>query len=74
MVEYANDALDVLLEEVTAGKPRLINIGYHLHIAGRPARFPAFEKVLALLTAPGDQVWVARRIDIANAWRAATRP
>ena len=59
--------------EAKQGKPRLLNIGYHLRIAGRPARFPAFEKVLARLAELGDQVWVARRIDIAQAWRAATR-
>jgi hypothetical protein len=59
--------------EAKQGKPRLLNIGYHLRIAGRPARFPAFEKVLAQLAELGDQVWVARRIDIAKAWRAATR-
>jgi len=59
--------------EAKQGKPRLLNIGHHLRIAGRPARFPAFEKVLARLAGLGDQVWVARRIDIAKAWRAATR-
>jgi len=59
--------------EAKQGKPRLLNIGYHLRIAGRPARFPAFERVLARLAELGDQVWVARRIDIAKAWRAATR-
>jgi hypothetical protein len=72
MVEYVNDALNVLLAEAKQGKPRLLNIGYHLRIAGRPARFPAFEKVLARLAELGDQVWVARRMDIAKAWRAAT--
>ena len=66
-------ALDVLLEEAASGKPRLLNIGYHLRIVGRPARFPAFEKILARLAELGDQIWVARRIDIAKAWRAATR-
>jgi len=59
--------------EAKQGKPHLLNIGYHLRIAGRPARFPAFERVLARLAELGDQVWVARRIDIAKAWRAATR-
>jgi hypothetical protein len=73
MVEYVNDALEVLLAEAKQGKPRLLNIGYHLRIAGRPARFPAFDKVLARLADLGDQVWVARRMDIAEAWRAATR-
>jgi len=40
--------------EAKQGKPRLLNIGYHLRIAGRPARFPAFEKVLARLAELGD--------------------
>ncbi len=71
MVEYVNDALDVLLAEAAAGKPRLLNIGYHLRIAGRPARFAAFERVLARLRALGDQVWVARRDEIAAAWQQA---
>jgi hypothetical protein len=69
MVAYVNDALDVLLAEARQGKPRLLHIGYHLRIAGRPARCPAFEKVRAQLTEFGDQIWVARRMDIAKAWR-----
>ncbi|WP_198377178.1 polysaccharide deacetylase family protein [Roseomonas rubea] len=73
MVEYVGDALDVLLAEAEAGRPRLLNIGYHLRICGRPGRFPAFDRVLARLAALGDRVWVARRDEIAEAWAAATR-
>lgn len=72
MVDYVNDAIDVLLAEGDAGKPRLLNIGYHLRICGRPARFPAFDRVLARLASLGDRVWVARRDAIAAAWSAAT--
>ncbi|MCA3565514.1 MAG: polysaccharide deacetylase family protein [Methylocystis sp.] len=73
MVDYVSDALDVLLREAEAGKPRLLNIGYHLRICGRPARFPAFELVLAKLHALGDRVYVARRDRIAEAFLKAVR-
>ena len=70
MVEYVEDALGTLLAEAQAGRPRLLNIGYHLRICGRPGRFPAFDRVLARLASLGDRVWVARRSDIAAAWQA----
>lgn len=72
MVEYVEDALEVLLAEAEAGQPRLLNIGYHLRIVGRPARFPAFQRVLQKLAALGDRVWVARRDEIAAAFASAT--
>ncbi len=71
MVEYVRDALEVLLAEAEAGKPRLLNIGYHLRICGRPARFPAFDRVLAMLAGFGDRLWLARRGEIADAFVAA---
>jgi peptidoglycan/xylan/chitin deacetylase (PgdA/CDA1 family) len=71
MVEYVEDALEALLAEAARGQPRLLNIGYHLRIAGRPGRFAAFDGVLAKLAALGDRVWVARRDEIARAWVAA---
>jgi hypothetical protein len=71
MVDYVEDALETLLAEAARGAPRLLNIGYHLRICGRPGRFPVFERVLARLAALGDQVWVARRDAIARAWVAS---
>ncbi len=71
MIDYVQDALEVLLAEAESGRPRLLNIGYHLRICGRPGRFPAFERVLARLAALGDRVWIARRDEIAAAWGAA---
>lgn len=71
MIEYVTDALDVLLAEADRAGPRLLNIGYHLRICGRPGRFPAFEQVLARLASLGDRVYVARRDEIARAFALA---
>jgi peptidoglycan/xylan/chitin deacetylase (PgdA/CDA1 family) len=71
MVEYVDDALDTLLAEAARGLPRLLNVGFHLRICGRPARFPAFTRILDRL-ADRDDLWVASRIDIARAFLDAT--
>lgn len=74
MVGYVSDALDTLLDEAAVGHARLLNIGFHLRICGRPARFPAFEQVLTKLAALGDRVFVARRDVIARAFRDVVPP
>ena len=71
MVDYVTGALDVLEAEAEAGFPRLLNIGFHLRIVGRPARFPAFDRIMAELARRRDRIWIARRIDIAKAFREA---
>ena len=71
MVDYVTGALDVLEAEADAGFPRLLNIGFHLRIVGRPARFPAFDRIMAELARRRDRIWIARRIDIAKAFREA---
>jgi peptidoglycan/xylan/chitin deacetylase (PgdA/CDA1 family) len=74
MVDYVADALAVLLAEAERGRPRVLNIGYHLRIAGRPGRFRAFDGVLEQLAALGDRVWLARRGEIAEAFAAGVPP
>ncbi|MFN3614764.1 MAG: polysaccharide deacetylase, partial [Rubrimonas sp.] len=71
MVEYVADALDTLEAEAARGLPRLLNIGFHLRIVGRPGRFAAFEGVLAELARRRDRLWIARRADIALAFDRA---
>lgn len=71
MVDYVTDALDVLEAEARAGLPRLLNIGFHLRIVGRPGRFKAFDLILAELARRRDRLWIARRIDIAAAFAKA---
>lgn len=71
MVEYVADALDVLEAEAAQGLPRLLNIGFHLRIVGRPGRFKAFDGVLAELARRRNRLWIARRADIARAFAQA---
>lgn len=68
MVEYVADALDVLEAEAARGLPRLLNIGFHLRIVGRPGRFKAFTGVLDALHGRRDRLWIATREDIARAF------
>jgi hypothetical protein len=71
-VRYVCSALDVLVAEGRRGKTSLLNIGFHLRICGRPGRFSAVSGILKALDEYGDQVFVARRIDIARHWLTAS--
>ena len=68
MVDYVRDAIDVLEAEAERGLPRMLNIGFHLRIIGRPGRFKAFEEILAELARHRDRIWIARRLEIAEAF------
>jgi len=63
---YLRDSFDVLYAE---GKdaPRMMSIGMHCRLLGRPGRFRALQKFLDYLE-KHDRVWVCRRIDIARHW------
>lgn len=63
---YLRDAFDVLYAE-GAELPKLLNIGLHCRIIGRPGRFRALQRFLDYVLAH-DQVWLCRRADIARHW------
>ncbi|GAA3689955.1 allantoinase PuuE [Gordonia hankookensis] len=65
---HLRDAFDVLYAEGVAGAPKMLSIGLHCRIAGRPARLAALERFLDHVQAH-DDVWITRRIDIAEHWR-----
>ncbi len=71
MVAYVADALDVLQAEADRGLPRLLNIGFHLRIAGRPGRFKALAGVLDELDRRRERLWIATRAQIARAFAEA---
>lgn len=71
-VRYVEAALGTLVEEAGRGRSSLLNIGLHLRICGRPARFAAVEGILTALRSLGDRVWVARRDEITRHWLSAT--
>lgn len=70
-VEYVGDALDVLLAEAGRGRSAVLNLGFHLRICGRPARFKAVLHILALLAARSDRLWIETRDEIARHFAAA---
>lgn len=67
---YCLAAFDRLWQE-GAGAPRMLSIGLHLRIIGRPARIGALEALLEAIAARGN-IWFATRAQIATHWRRAT--
>ncbi|WP_063046021.1 allantoinase PuuE [Nocardia pseudovaccinii] len=65
---HLRDAFDVLYREGAEGSPKMLSIGLHCRLVGRPARLAALERFLDHVQSHAD-VWVARRIDIAEHWR-----
>lgn len=63
--DYLKDSFDVLYAEGS----RMMSIGLHCRLAGRPGRAAALARFLDYV-AGHEKVWVARRIDIARHWRA----
>ncbi|MDD3445529.1 MAG: allantoinase PuuE [Zavarzinia sp.] len=63
---YLKDSFDVLYAE-GAEVPRMLSIGLHCRLAGRPGRFAAVERFLDYALAH-DGVWFARRDEIARHW------
>jgi len=70
---HLRDAFDVLYAEGVAGSPKMLSIGLHCRLVGRPARIAALERFLDHVQAH-DKVWIARRIDIARHWIAHFPP
>ena len=65
--EYLKDTFDVLYAE-GAETPRMMSIGLHCRLAGKPGRASALIRFLDHVAEYKD-VWFARRIDIARHWR-----
>jgi hypothetical protein len=67
---YCIDAFDRLHEE-GADAPRMMTVGLHLRIIGRPGRIGGLERFLAhAASKPG--TWFARRDEIARHWLRET--
>ncbi len=66
---YLKDSFDTLYAEGLAGTPKMMSIGLHCRLIGRPGRVAALKRFLDYIQGHPD-VWVARRIDIAEHWKA----
>ena len=69
---YLIDTFDVLYAE-GATRPRMMNIGLHCRIVGRPGRFAALQRFVEHAQRHAD-VWFCRRADIARHWHAEHAP
>jgi putative urate catabolism protein len=67
--QYLKDGFDTVYGE-GATAPKMMSVGLHCRIAGRPARAAALKRFLEYVRSH-ERVWVARRIDIARHWLAA---
>jgi putative urate catabolism protein len=70
--DYLKDAFDVLYAEGDPNglnRPKMLSIGLHCRIAGRPARAAALARFLDYIQ-QHNHVWITRRIDIANHWHS----
>jgi peptidoglycan/xylan/chitin deacetylase (PgdA/CDA1 family) len=70
---YLKDSFDCLYEEGQSGRPKLLSIGLHCRLAGRPGRARALERFLAYAQGHS-HVWWATRAEVARHWRAAFPP
>lgn len=63
-LDYARRSFDQLYREGQEGNPKMMSLGLHLRIIGRPGRIWAFEHFLRHVRSHAD-VWIATREDIA---------
>jgi allantoinase len=64
---YLKDSFDQLYAEGAAGQAKMLSVGLHCRLAGRPGRAAALARFLDYVQGR-DRVWVARRLDIARHW------
>lgn len=65
--DYLRDSFDLLYAEGAAGSPKMMSVGLHCRLAGRPGRAMAVQRFLDHARAR-DGVWFATRLDIARHW------
>jgi putative urate catabolism protein len=71
--DYLKDSFDALYREgdpAGLDAPKMLSIGLHARLCGRPGRIAALERFLDYVGAH-ERVWICRRVDIARHWLAA---
>ncbi|MBM1555051.1 allantoinase PuuE [Sulfitobacter mediterraneus] len=70
---YLRDTFDALYAEGTQGQAKMMSIGLHCRLIGRPGRVQALKRFVDYIKG-FEGVWTPRRIDIADHWRAVHPP
>ena len=63
---YLKDSFDALYEEGKSA-PKMMSVGLHCRLIGRPGRFQSLKKFIDYVL-KFDDVWICKRIDIAKHW------
>ncbi|WP_027260129.1 allantoinase PuuE [Leisingera aquimarina] len=71
--QYLKDAFDVIYAEGEAGAAKMITIGLHCRLVGRPGKIAGLKRFIEYIQGFED-VWCPRRIDIAEHWAATHAP
>jgi urate oxidase len=66
--DYLKGAFDIMYKEGLEGSPKMMSIGLHCRLSGRPGRLMALQEFIKYTKSFKD-VWYARRIDIAEHWK-----
>ncbi|NOE33648.1 allantoinase PuuE [Ruegeria sp. HKCCD7318] len=70
---YLKDSFDALYAEGEAGVPKMLSIGLHCRLIGRPGRVMALKRFLDYARGFAD-VWFATRLQIAQHWATSHPP
>jgi putative urate catabolism protein len=65
--QYLKDSFDCLYAEGQRGAPKMMSVGLHCRLVGRPGRALGLAKFIDYIMSK-DKVWIPRRIDIARHW------
>ena len=63
---YLKDSFDALYDEGKTN-PKMMSVGLHCRLIGRPGRFQALKKFIDYVL-KFDDVWICKRVDIAKHW------
>ena len=70
---YLKDSFDALYSEGEAGQAKMMSVGLHCRLVGRPGRVQALKRFIDYARSHQD-VWFARRIEIAEHWQRQHPP
>ena len=65
--DYLKDTFDCLYYEGKMGYPKMMSIGLHCRLIGRPGRFQSLKKFIEHII-NFDNIWITKRVDIAKFW------
>ncbi|MGF9691933.1 allantoinase PuuE [Rhizobium sp. 0TCS1.26] len=70
---YLKDTFDTLYQEGLEGAPKMMSVGLHCRLVGRPGRIAALKRFMEYVLGH-DKVWIPKRIEIARHWHEHHKP